>query len=50
MVFDFGMGIDCGGGNILGNFSGDELVFVVEFWWKVVVWVYWREREREREN
>ena len=32
-----------------GNFGGDGLVFVAKFWWKVVVWVYWRERERERE-
>ena len=29
------MGIDCGdGGNFFGgNFGGEELVFVVEFWW-----------------
>ena len=33
-----------------GNFGGDGLVFVAKFWWKVVVWVYWRERERERER
>ena len=31
----------------LGNFGGDGLVFVAKFWWKVVVWVYWRERERD---
>ena len=30
----------------LGNFGGEELVFVVEFWWEVVVWLYQRERER----
>ena len=33
----------------LGNFGGDGLVFVAKFWWKVVVWVFWRERERERD-
>ena len=33
----------------VGNFGGDGLVFVAKFWWKVVVWVYWRERERERD-
>ena len=30
----------------LGNFGGEELVFVAEFWWEVVVWLYRRERER----
>ena len=30
-----------GGGkkNFLGNFRDEELVFVFEFWWKVVVWL-----------
>ena len=33
MGFDFGMGIDCGGGSFFGgNFGGEELEFVAEFW------------------
>ena len=34
----------------LGNFGGEELVFMSKFWWKVVMWAYRRERERERER
>ena len=26
-----------------GNFGGDGLVFVADFWWKVDVWLYRRE-------
>ena len=55
MRFDFGMGIDYGGGGnffffCVGNFGGEELVFVAEFWWEVVVWLYRREREKERKG
>ena len=50
MRFDFGMGIDYGGGGnfffCVGNFGGEELVFMAEFWWEVVVWLYRRERKR----
>ena len=59
MGFDLGMGIDCGvvvvGG---GNFIF-WLILVVENWclwlcfggnWKVVGWVYWRERQKGRKE
>ena len=58
MGFDFGTGIDCGGGGNFffffffcwGNFGGDGLVFVADFWWKVDVWLYRRETEKGREE
>ena len=34
----------------VGNFGGEELVFVAKFWWEVVVWLYRREREKERKG
>ena len=33
-----------------GNFGGDGLVFVADFWWKVDVWLYRRETEKGREE
>ena len=34
----------------LGNFGGDKLGFVVKLWCKVVLWVFWRERESGRKE
>ena len=52
--FDFGIGIDCGDGGwwcqfFGGNFGGEELVFVTEFWWNFGC-VGLSEKQRERKE
>ena len=60
MGFDFGKGIDCGGVMVGdGIFFFFLVILLVENWclglifggnWKMVVWDYWRERQKGREE